>query len=184
MLEVKHNVPAVQRWVAKVRRQIPWATAQAINQTAKDGQRFQRAYQLRAFDVTRPQWVSRAVKIKPFANKRRGGRVAAPVGPTRLIRRTRRFPNIRARYGPFKPAGRDRYEGKKRTFLLDAGPKAGVYQMVGRGKNARARLLWTFKQSVPIDRRLKFRHNIRRVVHRFWDKNFHKAWVKALRTAR
>ncbi len=50
--------------------QMPYAIASAVNRTALDAQRFQRGHQRRIFDVTRPDFVDRAVKIWPFANKR------------------------------------------------------------------------------------------------------------------
>jgi len=49
--------------------QLPFATAKAINDSAKGGQEVQRAHQRTIFKVRRPQFVDRAVKISQFAKK-------------------------------------------------------------------------------------------------------------------
>jgi hypothetical protein len=217
-VDVQHNLPWLERRLSRIRRQIPFATSKAINETAKDSQKYQRAYQLRAFDVTRRTFMERSVKIKPFAKKRslwariqieppggkkradviakfeKGGRktaksgqhVAVPIAGPRLTRRTRARPNIPSRYGPFEPRkGQPTVlEGKKRTFVVTRGSKAGVYQRIGRARKGKFRLLYTFKQSVTIDRRLNFIRNIKRIVNQRWDRNFSRAFRQAMRTAR
>ena len=50
--------------------QVPFATAVAINESAKHAQGVQRKHQRGIFEVRRPLFVDRSVKIKPFANKR------------------------------------------------------------------------------------------------------------------
>jgi hypothetical protein len=50
-------------------RQLPFATAKAINTTAETFQKAQRAHQRQVFTVRRPAFVDKAVKIKPFARK-------------------------------------------------------------------------------------------------------------------
>ena len=50
--------------------QIPFSLSTGINNTAKDVQTRQRAHQRSIFEVRRPSFVDRAVKIKPFAKKR------------------------------------------------------------------------------------------------------------------
>lgn len=51
--------------------QVPFATSSAINTTAKQFQKAQRAHQRRVFEVRRPTFMDRAVKIRPFASKRK-----------------------------------------------------------------------------------------------------------------
>ncbi len=53
------------------RDQLPFAIKEAINDTAKDAQRAQRAGMPQRFTIRRKAWVERGIKIKPFATKRR-----------------------------------------------------------------------------------------------------------------
>lgn len=50
-------------------QQIPFAMSNAINDTAKRIQEYQRRYMNMVFEVRRASFVNRAVKIKPFAKK-------------------------------------------------------------------------------------------------------------------
>jgi len=50
--------------------QLPFATSKAINDSAKGGQVVQRAHQRAIFEVRRPDFVDKAVKISKFANKK------------------------------------------------------------------------------------------------------------------
>lgn len=50
--------------------QVPFATSVALNEVAKQGQARQHRHMLTTFNVTRPAFVGKAVKIKPFATKR------------------------------------------------------------------------------------------------------------------
>ncbi len=63
------HVSTVARWI--FRDQVPFAASKAINETLKDAQRAQRAHMRQAFTIRRRPFAERAVKIKPFANKRR-----------------------------------------------------------------------------------------------------------------
>ena len=49
--------------------QLPIAYAQSINDSARTGQDVQRIHQRARYHIRKDQWVSRAVKIKPFAKK-------------------------------------------------------------------------------------------------------------------
>ena len=71
--------------------------------------------------------------------------------------------------------------GEKRTFIV---PGVGIFQRVGRKGNSRVRLLWSFKTSVPIDRRLDFIRNAERTVERVFDANFDRAFDRAVATAK
>ena len=80
----------------------------------------------------------------------------------------------------FKRVGRS-IRGERRTFII---PGVGIFQRVGRRKNSRIRLLFTFKTQVPIDRRLDFIANAERVVQQMFDKNFDRAFDRAISTAK
>lgn len=69
---VETNAPEVGALIGRLfRDQIPFSTSRAINATAKDFQRVQRRHMADEFEVRRKRFVEGAVKIKPFATKRR-----------------------------------------------------------------------------------------------------------------
>ena len=60
------------RYVSTVfARQMPFATAVALNETAKDFQAVERARLHSIFTLRRPQFAEQSIKIKPFATKTR-----------------------------------------------------------------------------------------------------------------
>ncbi len=70
-LIVRTNAAQVSRTMRRIfADQLPFAAAKAINDTAKEAQSRQRAGMADRFTIRRPSFVNRAVKIKPFANKR------------------------------------------------------------------------------------------------------------------
>ena len=233
-VSLKTDIRLADRMLTKVRRQIPFATMLALNETAEDFQKYQRAYQLRVFDVRNRRFMNTSVKWKPRAKKKslwtrvqiepvggksradivakfetggrkipRGQHIAIPVGPKSLTKRTRAKPNLAGRYGPFTHHGGGVYKGQNRTFLITKGGKAGLYQRTGGGsgtrwksagrsgakvgtqykRKSRVRLLYSFKHSARIPKRLRFIANARRVISREWPKNWRKAWDEAMRTA-
>lgn len=71
-LEITSNHESVGRGVALVfSDQLPFVEAMAINDSAKQAQKVQRAHQREAFEVRRKSFMDRAVKIKPFATKQK-----------------------------------------------------------------------------------------------------------------
>ncbi len=192
-------------------RQHGFAVMLAINDTAKDVQRVQRAHQRQVFTVRRPRWVDLAVKIKPRATKskleakvsidppggqkradiitkfepggikrpRDGGHIAIPVQAKRtkagVVSRRSRPKSFK-----FKRVGRS-IRGERRTFVV---PHVGIFQRVGRRRRSRVRLLYLFKHSVPIAPILDFIGNAERTVKRFFERNYSKAFERAVKTAR
>ena len=211
LLDVDFDSRDTSRWLGSMAKQTPFALSVAINDTLKDAQKVQRAHQRRVFTVRRPQWIDRSVKIKPFATKRTltgtmaidppggkrtsdilakfesGGRkqvregrhLAIPIEARRtkagIVSRRNRPKGFR-----FKRVGRS-IRGERRTFII-AG--VGIFQRVGRRKNSRIRMLYRFKTSVPIDRRLDFIANAERVVQQMFDRNFDRAFDRAVATAK
>jgi hypothetical protein len=211
-IQVNVDVGPASRFMSTIERQLPFAASKALNQTAKDVQAAERQEIRGEFSLRREQFVLRTVKIErgDWATKAKlearvridrerdilakftrggqkralgGGHIAVPVGPDRLVRRTKRYPNIAARYGPFRYVGRS-LRGEKRTFIIPSGPDAGVYQRVGRGKRSRLQLLYAFERSVRIPRLLPYYDVARRVVNRRWAPNFTKSFDEAIRTAK
>ena len=210
-LDVDFDSRDVERFLGTLARQVPFALKVAINETLKDAQKAQRIHQRRVLTVRRPQFVDRAVKIKPFATKQtltgtmlidppggqkradiltkfeRGG-IKRPRSGRHLVlpveaRRTRAgIVTTRNRPKALKLQRRGRsVRGARRTFVVRG---VGIFQRVHRGRRSRVRLLFAFLRQVPIDRRLHFIANAERTVGRRFDHNFDRAFDKAVRTAR
>lgn len=224
-LRVTHNLPAAKALFARYGRQIPYATAVALNKTALDAQRYEQNWILRSYTIRSRFWMSRQVKHKPRANKvqqwtrlsidppggkrradilgkfekggrktpRRGKHIAIPVEAKRTgsgkIRANQRIKGFN-----FRRVG-NTIQGDKRTFIIESGASAGIYQRIGARRKKRAKagqgrgkgkvnLLYAFARSVPIDNRLQFVSNITRIARKQFAGRFHNAWRQALRTAR
>lgn len=190
----------------RVKRQIPYATAVAINTTLDGAQRDIRVGMNQRFILRRKTFIERTIKIaKPDrADKRklvgtirvdpnrpilakhekrgtkrpRGQHIAVPTG---AYRGQKAIPKSkRPKAFNFRRVGRA-IRGDKRTFIL---PGKGIYQKVGRGRKKTIKQLYVFKRSVPISARLNFVDTTVRVVRRDYGRNFHKALRRAMRTAR
>jgi hypothetical protein len=78
-------------------------------------------------------------------------------------------------------------QGKDRTFVLDQtmfGIRvAGVYQRIGPGRHD-IRLLWTYKDRIPIPARLQFEATAVATVQAVWPEQYEAAFQQAVRTAR
>ena len=71
MIRIHVDTRGFDRWLGAHRRQLPFATSTAINETLKIAQVEQRAQNRIAFKVRNPRFIEQAVKIKPFATKSR-----------------------------------------------------------------------------------------------------------------
>ncbi len=208
-MDVRGDFTPALRLFSAVERQIPYATAGAINTTLTTAQREIRGGLERRFTLRRKQFIERTIKInrQDFATKTKlegrlqvdrdrpvlakhehGGRkqpksghLAIPTGTRH--RRTKRFPTLKSRYGPFRHQGR-RLLGKDRTFIIATGSSAGLYQRTGRGRRSKIKQLYAFKRSVPIEARLRFVETATRVIHRDYARNFHRALDRAMHTAK
>jgi len=211
LLDIEFDSRDTQRWLGGMARQTPFALSVAINDTLKDAQKVQRAHQRRVFTVRRPRFIEQAVKIKPFATKRTltgtmsidppGGKRTADIltkfesGGIKRVRDGRHLAipvearrtkagvisrRNRPRGFKFKRVGRA-IRGERRAFII---PGIGIFQRVGRRRDSRIRMLYRFKRSVPIGRRLDFIANAERVVQQQFDKNFDRAFDRAVATAK
>lgn len=204
-LELKdHATPYVRAVFAK---QVPFATSLALNETAKDFQKAQRARLGDIFTLRRKQWAERSVKIKPFATKTKqevrisidppGGRhdilgkfetdtvkrpvsgehVAVPVDAKRS-----RSGIVQARDRPRRAIA----EG--RAFIRRVGGRVAIFERLKTRTAARlgktVRLLYALVRQVPIKPELEFRKTARETVAKRWGPNFRAAFERAMRTAR
>src|ERR1043166_2368800 len=78
-------------------------------------------------------------------------------------------------------------QGAQRTFVLTRNMYGvsvpGIYQRFGPGKHD-FRLLWVYKDSVPIPASLRFASTARETVNAVWAQRFNEAWAYAIRTAK
>lgn len=83
--------------------------------------------------------------------------------------------------------GVDQIKGKERTFVLDQtmfGVRVtGVYQRTGPGPHD-IRLLWTYKDRIPIPARLRFEATALDTVMTAWPSIYAEAFRQAVRTAK
>jgi len=225
-VKVHHNLPVVNAAIKRLRRQIPFATAVALNKTALDAQRYQQNWILRRYTIRSRFWMSRQVKHKPRATKlhqwtklaidppgkrnakayigkfEKGGRktprrsknIAIPVMAKRTGSGKIRA-NVQIKQFNFRRVGRS-IIGDKRTWIIEHGASAGIYQRFGARRKKRAKsgtahrakgrykMLYALARSVPIDNRLRFVQNITRIVRKQFAGRFRNAWKQAMRTAR
>jgi hypothetical protein len=143
MIRVSVDTTGLDRMLLDMhRRQIPFATATAINETAKQFQIFQRRHMHGTFKVRRANWVDQSVKITHFAKKQPGRQYAeiaivSPGGGQRS--------DILAKFeegGMKRPRGRsiavpDSVKRTKADVVSKANrPKAFHFKLHGKGSKA------------------------------------------------
>lgn len=113
--------------------------------------------------------------------------------PLGLYPKNLRLAPRRGVVGTLAPTGRVtkrgvvQLQGKQRTFVLTTAMYGvqvpGVYQRYGPGPHD-FRLIWSYKQSIPIPKLLGFQETGQRTVVERWATNFAEALDQALATAR
>lgn len=128
---------------------------------------------------------------------RDGGSIAIPGEGVRrtgagVIRKDQR-PRRLIQSFDMKPVGRDRvfsmkgtgvWAGRRRSFMIrTSGGGGGIFQRTGKGPDD-LKVLYRFRPSVEIEPDLEFIETVTGVVKKEFDTEFHKAWMRAIRTAR
>ena len=94
---------------------------------------------------------------------------------------------IRAPHSHLTKRGVLQTQGKARTFVLDQTmigvSVAGVYQRTGPGKHD-IRLLWSYKDRIPIPAVLRFAATAEETVRAEWPAIYQEAFAMAVRTAK
>jgi len=117
---------------------------------------------------------------------RDGGRLAIPDevrrGKNDIVPRSQR-----PRAFNFKPIGRgakaETFAGDKRTFMIRTQwGTGGIFQRVGRRKNARLKELFTFARQARIPAKLDFKKTANEVVRRVFAGEFRRAFAIATST--
>lgn len=200
-ITVKSNIKAFTKRLTRVqRKQVPFATAGGLNDTAFQVRRriIERTYP-RAFTVRNRRFagqvfrVKKARKNKPHAavfdrlgrasldlhaaggtKRAKGGHLAAP---SDNIRRTASGKVGKAkRPSAIMSSGRA-FKGKTRSG------KSAIYQR-GRGKRGKVQLMYTLIRSARLTKRFAFYEDAAKTARRAFPHNFRKRLKAALRTAR
>lgn len=205
-ISLSTNVPTISRLHrAFYADQVPFANSLALNNLSKQFQADQVRNMNRTFNVRRRTFVNRAVKIKPFATKRRPYaqiQIEPPGGPSRadiLAKfeeggtkrpRTSRLavPDEVRRTGTgfISKANRPRaLERRKRVFAIKRpGGQGGIYQRIGRRRNSEIRRLYLFAPEARIPATLGFYDQSKRTADRWWPTLFKRAFTDAVATRR
>jgi len=198
-ISVRADIKEVTRYLDRMeKRQVPFATARAITDTAFDVRKriVHRTFP-RAFDVKNMRFPSvafrviKASKVRPRASVHdhlgranldlhTTGGIKRPKGkhiavPTEKVRRGRR--------GVVKSQRPAAILEKPDVFKVERSGRgaAGIYRRQRRGKVVR---LYTLASQVKIDRRFRFYEDAARTAARAFRHRFDKAMAHALRTAR
>lgn len=212
-IRVQVDTKELVRRMGALAQKAPQALANGINKTAEELQRVQRESQRRAFTVRRPQFVDRAVKIKPFARRNSlfaivmidppGGQDRASIltqheqgGQKHARSGSRVAVPIEARRNKSDIVQKGqriralnlhkeggRIIGARRTFMVK-GPNPAVLQRVGKGKRSKVRVLYSLERSVPLRPRLHFKQNAERVVRQSFARNSEAGIIEAIERAR
>lgn len=196
-IRVSSNVKSFQRYLTGVqRKQIPFATSQALNATAFDVRKqiVERTYPA-AFDVKARAFARAAFRVdkaskgvlraalfdrlgranlalhaKGGTRRPRGGALAIPM----TVKRTA---------GGRVPKGKtpSALRGKRTVFKAPVGTgNMGIWERTRSG----TRLLYTLAPAAKIERRFNFYEDAARTVRQRFDGNFRRAMTRALATAR
>jgi hypothetical protein len=173
--------PLIAELEVALQDQVPFAASQAINDTAKkirDGEQ----EHLKGQMVIRHLWVARGIQVLRWSNKKDEGGPYAVIGilpeQGRLLdkfqaggTKSPRGTNLAVPTIATQPSKQDipslalrpsklsidpeTRKGNSRTFIIDKGPGAGLWQRVGPGPRG-IRLLWKWQKSVRIPAILQF----------------------------
>tara|TARA_R100000231_G_scaffold50965_4_gene43138 strand:+ start:10803 stop:11429 length:627 start_codon:yes stop_codon:yes gene_type:complete len=202
-LEVKNNIPEFKKFISgKVRKQIPFASAMAINQTLGIGRGFkdkgldrEMAKQMEAkLENPRPQ--TKRAFFRRFANKKTLTGVLGFVEWANEFMQYQVFGGMRTTGKnipvPFEknislnkfgniPGKRKGLIKKQNQFFADIGGVEGVYE---RHKNRTIKLLIGFEKSVNYEIKFPFFKIAENYSMNMYPRNFTKQFNKAIKSAK
>lgn len=195
---------AVRRELAAIGRQMPYAASVALNTIANKTQAEIRGTLSGNFMLRRKTFIERTIYREPGVDFATKSRLQAGVGvhperdmlakheeggSKRPIQGTRLAVPVnvpRTAAGIVKAAYRPKaLRGNPRVFRID--PPGGdplIAEQLGRGKNARVRVLYALKRAVWLKPRLNFHATATRVIDREWEGAVRAGIDKALATAK
>ena len=171
-LNVKIDTRALKARTLREAKRLAFSTAQALNETAKEVQREERANLDRKFTIRRKAFMKRLVKIFKFANARQGRPfVEIGIDPTRkgvllpIFEEGGTKPGLRGSDvaivpitgGPARPTFRRRVPPRFRISQLAFGGKSSADTRPKPGKDARKGKLGTFMTHTGIFQRVRKR---------------------------
>mgnify|MGYP006908236344 CR=1 FL=1 len=193
---ITSNARAFGQHLARVRRQVPFAAAQALTTTAFSGRRrvVERTYP-QAFEVRNKGFARRAFRVKKArktdlvaavfddlgranlllharggVKRPRGGSLAVP---SKNVRRGTR--------GVVKGQRPEALRGNPKVFKKRLRkPEPALWQETRRG----LKLLYTMERAVRLRRRFRFEEDLTRLVRAELPINYRRALAHAIRTAR
>ncbi len=180
------------------RKQIPFATAQALTRTAQDVQKAEVVNVQRVFENKKKWWLKQqptGIKITPakknnlvasiftnafFADLQEEGGTKRPFRGSTLAIPT---DNVAKRFR--KSGGARDILNQKNVFITKFrdGSK-GIVKKVGGKRNPRLKALFGFERTAKIPRRFNFKKVAARVANRQFIRRFNQSLDKALKTAR
>ncbi len=186
------NIPQVVDSLERFKReQIPFATALALTMTAGDA-RQAIVRELPTRFTIRRKWIEKGIRTEratkrnleatvfsrdPFMVKQEKGGKRRGVSIPFKVRRSERTVVSRSRW-PGKLLGRDD------VFIRDLPSGSGRRGVFQRMRSGRLKLLWILEDVAETKPRWEFAETARKAVRRNWEKNFGRAFAKAIATAR
>lgn len=203
-LDIRADVKGLTRYMNSLqKKQIPFATSQALNDTAFQAKKDQVIQLPKTLDSPTP-FTKKGMRVKK-ANKRApvatiyiedkrneymkyqvAGGVRKPRNKTILVP-TR---NLKLnKYGNITRAQRRKlFNDKKKHFTGTpqgmAGARAGVWKRTGAGGRKGLVMVAEFKKQVKYEKKYPFHQQVNRIAARNFPVNFRKRFAQALKTAR
>ena len=196
-IDISSNIKQVQRELTRIqRKQIPFATAKALTDVAKDAQKAVTAQIDTKLDRPTP-FTRRAIGfkkadkiglfsevfVKPIQSKYLqwqifGGerKQQSNIGVPTRNKKLNKYGNI--------PGRRKGLVKGKKQFTATINGISGVWERYGGKRNPRVKLVVAFEQSVTYRKRLPFKKIVTGVVANRFHKRFNSALALALSTAR
>ena len=198
-INIKSNVKDVTKWLNRVeRKQIPYATQLAINSTAFDVMRKERADMSKhiqnptrftetgvVVEKATKQNLTATVKIPDnradYMQYAVFGGSRPPKGRANVFPRAARlnkFGNLSKRFVSMNLAKPKIFSGQP------AGRKPGIYQRMGTKRKPKLRMLAEWGGIANYQKRYPFHDIAQREVNKVFDKNFSKGFDKAMQGAK
>ena len=197
-IDISHNIKDVKKTLTRLqRKQIPFAAAKALTETARDAQRAvtkqipqkidrPTRFTMNAigFNRANKRTLTSEVFVKPIQNKYLkypidgGVRTVGGTGtgvPTKN-KKLNQFGNIPGRKGGLVKG--------KNQFIATIGSISGVWQRFGGKKNPQVKLVVAFEKQVHYKKRLPFYKIAAHTAANQFPKRFHQSIKLALATAR
>lgn len=193
-LNVTSNADQVARSLKRAQRQIPFATARALTETAKDGRKAEQRRLERVLDRPTP-FTKRGVAIRSASKRQLRARIFykdVQAGYLEILEKGgTRTPEGRAllvpvgarvnKYGNLSRNQVARLLARPNVFSGQVGRAAGIFQVMRSG---RVKLLVAYESRARYRPQLGFRRAAEKRARRAFPVKFRAAFREALRTAR